>query len=189
MMHLNLYFVQDRNEAGSLIYRLEPALDAFTQFEGRGSKEIGPTRHAVRALVAREMEAARLRLNNKANEIDLGGNTAGKAMAVYRRKDGGKGANGLNGMASSVLSNGKKDAGQSLDFFGRVVEKKVEKKSQPSPDQDGDDPFADSQVAAKAASIDDEENGRAQKKVKVFYRHHEGSSNAVRKPVKLNSLL
>lgn len=180
MMHLKLNFVQDRNEAGCLIYRLEPSLDAFTQYEGKGSKEVGPTRHAIRALVSREMENARMKLKNNGVGGDefLGGNTAGKAMAAYRKKDG-------NGNSiKPVGMNGAGDGKAKVDFFGRpIVEKKPEKKRR----EEGDDenPFADE----RDDLLDCQEEERVQKKVKIFYRHHEGSSNAVRRPVKLNSLL
>ncbi len=73
MTTLNIKFVQDKiseeeaaatgQSAGQLVYKLEPPLDIFTQFEGKRSKEIGPSRFAVRQLVAREMERQLLRKN------------------------------------------------------------------------------------------------------------------------------
>jgi chromosome transmission fidelity protein 18 len=62
MLGLNLNFVQDRAEEGQLIYRLEPALDAFVQYEGKRSTTVGPARFAVRQMIAREMESAKLRM-------------------------------------------------------------------------------------------------------------------------------
>ncbi len=73
MTSLGIKFVQDKiseeeaaatgQTAGALVYKLDPPLDIFTQFEGKRSKEIGPSRFAVRQLVAREMERQLLRRN------------------------------------------------------------------------------------------------------------------------------
>uniref|UniRef100_V5GGK3 AAA+ ATPase domain-containing protein n=1 Tax=Kalmanozyma brasiliensis (strain GHG001) TaxID=1365824 RepID=V5GGK3_KALBG len=215
MTSLNVKFVQDKiseeeaaatgQTAGALVYKLDPPLDIFTQFEGKRSKEIGPSRFAVRQLVAREMERRLLRRNAgvEAGEDDAG-STSKTATAIYRSK-----SESANAVRDGIK--GKKDK-IAVDFFGRpIVQKSASVPAGlsvvPIPDGMGgkkrkvsegrssstsdlkkttDDPMAadaDSSAAAAAEKVESED------KIKVFYRYHEGFSNAVRRPMKISSLL
>ena len=160
MSSLNLRFVQDRSEdSDQLVYRLDPPLDVFTQFEGKRSRELGPSRYALRQLVARELEA---RSKGHVLEGNQAASAADRATAAYRK--------------SQTVAAVKPKA--ALDFFGRPIktpEESTLSRKRPSP---GAEPLTDS------TSSPSRKEG-----AKVFYRYHEGFSNAVRKPVKISALL
>ncbi|CDS00343.1 hypothetical protein [Sporisorium scitamineum] len=182
MTSLNISFVQDKiseeeaaatgQTAGQLVYKLEPPLDVFTQFEGKRSKEIGPSRFAVRQLVAREMERQVLRKNAgvKGGEDDAG-STSKNATAIYRSK----GMNAADAARDAIKSKKEKIA---VDFFGRPIVQKSA--SVPAALTAVPIPEGMGAVVEGVASDD---------KIKVFYRYHEGFSNAVRRPMKISSLL
>ncbi len=220
MNSLNIKFVQDKvseeeaavvgQSAGTLVYKLEPPLDVFTQFEGKRSKDVGPSRFAVRQLVAREMERQLLRKNAGVDggEEDAG-STSKSATAVYRSK----GAIAGTGPDPAKAKEGK----VAVDFFGRPIVAKAAKveplsavpipegmggKKRKAPIGTGATAAASTmQGDATSASADEassaargEGNTKAtgdagDTNIKVFYRYHEGFSNAVRRPMKMSSLL
>ncbi|CBQ73206.1 related to CTF18-Chromosome Transmission Fidelity factor [Sporisorium reilianum SRZ2] len=216
MTSLNIRFVQDKisddeaaatgQTAGQLVYKLEPLLDVFTQFEGKRSKEIGPSRFAVRQLVAREMERLLLRKNAGAEgvEEDDAGSTSKSATAIYRSKS----TNAADAARDAIKNKKEKIA---VDFFGRpIVQKSASvpaalSAAVPIPDGMGGKkrklPEARSastseltSAAAATASVESSAPAAAESvasddKIKVFYRYHEGFSNAVRRPMKISSLL
>lgn len=55
MAALELRFVQERTEEGTLVYRLEPPVDVFVTYEGKRAADIAVSRYAVRHLVAAEV--------------------------------------------------------------------------------------------------------------------------------------
>lgn len=213
MTSLGIKFVQDKiseeeaaatgQTAGALVYKLDPPLDIFTQFEGKRSKEIGPSRFAVRQLVAREMERQLLRRNSGADAAeDDAGSTSKNAAAIYRSKSANADAvrDGIKGKKEKVA----------VDFFGRpIVQKSAsvpaalsavpipegmggkkrkvsEGRSSSTPDltkSPEDSVAVETSPSAAAPEVVSED------KVKVFYRYHEGFSNAVRRPMKISSLL
>ncbi len=221
MNSLNIKFVPDKiseeeaavvgQSAGTLVYKLEPPLDVFTQFEGKRSKDVGPSRFAVRQLVAREMERQLLRKNAGVGggEEDAG-STSKSATAVYRTK----GANAGTGPDPAKAKEGK----VAVDFFGRPIVGKAVKADDPlsavpipegmggkkrkAPTGTGA-PAAASTTQGEATSASADEasaaaRGEEERKatddagdtnIKVFYRYHEGFSNAVRRPMKMSSLL
>ncbi|PWN50508.1 P-loop containing nucleoside triphosphate hydrolase protein [Violaceomyces palustris] len=205
MLSLNLSFVQDRNEDGQLVYKLEPPLDLFVQYDGKRSKEVGPGRFSVRQTIAKELETAALRIKNGMlgdKDDGNGKSTSGsRAIAVYK-KGGEQGSNPLEEKKEKIA----------VDFFGRPIVKKErskgEKTLQPVPIPVGmgnkkrKSP-GDGKVGPAPPPEDEERSGpelaemeaptssppAKEEGVKVFYRYHEGYSNAVRKPLKLSSLL
>ncbi|KAJ1026741.1 hypothetical protein NDA16_002038 [Ustilago loliicola] len=215
MTSLNIKFVQDKIEeeeaaatgqsAGQLVYKLDPPLDIFTQFEGKRAKEIGPSRFAVRQLVAREMERQLLRKNAgvEGGEDDAG-STSKSATAIYRSKSASA------DVASHSIKNKKEKI--AVDFFGRpIVQKSASVTTAllavPIPEGMGGKKRKLPEVRAASSSdltsIPSDEaaatesapaTSQAQEKagdgkIKVFYRYHEGFSNAVRRPMKISSLL
>ena len=215
MSSLNIRFVQDKlsddeaaasgQSAGQLVYKLEPPLDIFTQFEGKRSKEVGPSRFAVRQLVAREMERQVLRKITGVEEgEDDAGSTSKSATAIYRSKNANQDA------SRQVIKNNKEKI--AVDFFGRpIVPKCVSapaastavaipegmggKKRKVPDDRPAELAVSTSVPVRNIADVEQtlsaetthEEAGDG--KLKVFYRYHEGFSNAVRRPMKISSLL
>ncbi|SPO24606.1 related to CTF18 - Chromosome Transmission Fidelity factor [Ustilago trichophora] len=217
MTSLNIKFVQDKiseeeaaatgQSAGQLVYKLDPPLDIFTQFEGKRSKEIGPSRFAVRQLVAREMERQLWRKNAGVEDgEDDAALTSKSATAIYRSKS-------ANADAARDSIKNKKEK-MAVDFFGRPIVQKSASvpaalSAVPIPEgmggrkrkvPDGRASSAtnltsvlDDQPAhggdGSGAEAKDETASDGDGKIKVFYRYHEGFSNAVRRPMKISSLL
>lgn len=214
MTSLNVKFVQDKisdeeaaatgQSAGQLVYKLDPPLDIFTQFEGKRAKEIGPSRFAVRQLVAREMERQLLRRNAgvEGGEDDAG-STSKSATAIYRSK--GASAD----VARDSIKNKEKIA---VDFFGRPIVQKSASvpaalSAVPIPEGMGgkkrklpeiravsssdltSSPNGEATATENAAATSQGQENAGDGKIKVFYRYHEGFSNAVRRPMKISSLL
>ncbi|EPQ30324.1 uncharacterized protein PFL1_01850 [Pseudozyma flocculosa PF-1] len=140
-----------------------------------------------------------------------GQTTAGKAMSVYRRgASGGGGAASIQttGTAAAGLASGGKVA---KDFFGRVILPKPSVVAPPAaaveiPEGMRRGAATTTTMTARrtrqAADEDEDEDGDASSSnkklrldassstgIKVFYRYHEGFSNAVRRPVKMSFLL
>lgn len=189
MSSLNIRFVQDRisdeeaastgQTAGQLVYKLDPPLDIFTQFEGKRSKENGPSRFAVRQMVVKETEKAALRKLTGADAND-DISTAKLAMAVYR-------TNGSTSSSAVV----DKTAKIAVDFFGRPIVKPPSAPTGPMLSMSDLVPHG-TKRGADGIARSDSPSQPAQRDVpdiKVFYRYHEGFSNAVRRPMKISALL
>ncbi|KDE04049.1 hypothetical protein MVLG_05488 [Microbotryum lychnidis-dioicae p1A1 Lamole] len=108
MLGLGLAFVQDKNEEGQLMYKLEPPIDVFVHFEGKRATDIAASRYAVRHLVTREMEAEVIRRSERHGAAAATKTTAGDILAAYNVKP-----NAANGAASGVK--------EAIDFFGRAI--------------------------------------------------------------------
>ncbi|SCZ92034.1 BZ3500_MvSof-1268-A1-R1_Chr5-3g08294 [Microbotryum saponariae] len=154
MLALGLAFVQDKNEEGQLMYKLEPLtalgatsrpIDVFVHFEGKRATDIAASRYAVRHLVTREMEAEVIRRSERHGAAAATKTTAGDILAAYNVKP-----NAANGAASGVK--------EAVDFFGRAIVAK---------------PVA----ASEGPQVNFVVQPRA---IKAVYRFHEGFSNAVR---------
>ncbi|KAL9940432.1 hypothetical protein V8E36_001137 [Tilletia maclaganii] len=220
MLHLNLRFVQDRTEDGSLVMRLEPPLDAFVQYDGRRSKDVAASRFAVRQLAVKEMdvEVRRRRAGLRGEDTELTGRSAGaqKVLAQYLPDGGREGGRGGEGGAESAFLKTRPPEKAAVDFFGRAILKEVKPLLIPKISGDGKGKgkavttssssrvgplgFEESDLghagSASTASGDHgdeqdvgEDGERPSKKVKVFFRYHEGFSNAVRKKITLSQLL
>lgn len=137
MIDLKLSFRPDRTEEGVTVYRLDPSIDLFGQYQDNKC-DVGPSRHGVRMHVQREIELE----ENRRNRVQQ--NTQ---VSTERQEAPEKPKKLVN-----------------VDFFGRPVESSV---------PDGARPSQEAQ----------------QKALRVFYRYHEGYSNAVRKGIKLRDLM
>ncbi|KAN0064727.1 Chromosome transmission fidelity protein 18 [Thecaphora frezii] len=199
MLALNVRLVQDRGEGDStaLVWKLEPPIEVFGQFEARAmDADRARNRYAVRAMVARELEKERSRRALVGDERGGGGErgeagaeggkrTAEMAMSVYR-----------NGGQRAVQLDARETQKVARDFFGRVIAPKpatmaaaasavgVAAKRKDADPADGSGAGA----SGRASWMQQQEAG-TQAPLKVFYRYHEGFSNAVRRPVKMSYFL
>ncbi|KAK0526840.1 Chromosome transmission fidelity protein 18 [Tilletia horrida] len=208
MIHMNLRFVQDRTEEGSLVLRLEPPLDAFVQYDGRRSKDVASSRYALRQIVVKEMETEvrRRRAGLSSEEGGEEAKSAGakKVLAQYQPAGGRTAGAKEEGPAGFLLKNRVAEKA-AVDFFGRAVVKTAAPKLGTGISGNGNGrrlvmPTSSSASSGMTAGGDigqqgDEDEQPAEddeppaKKLKVFFRYHEGFSNAVRKKITLSQLL
>ncbi|KIO32526.1 hypothetical protein M407DRAFT_213664 [Tulasnella calospora MUT 4182] len=167
MVSLELRFVQEKSEDGQLMYRLDPPLDVCITYEGKRSSDIPPPRYAVRHMVAAAIEdeyAAR-----QADAVEK--NQGRKVSSFFGRQKADEGQLGRREAPEAASKKAETKAPetekQPVDFFGRPIIKR----KQPEPVKD---------AAVPAPPL---------KKVKVTYKHNEGASAAVRKPIKMHALL
>ena len=204
MIHLGLRFVQDRTEEGHLVWKVDPPLDSFAQFDGHGPSTSGPSagggnKFAIRHMVSKEIDAAMARLasggtieKDESNKFQA----SSKAIAIYKQKND--------------LVEEKKVEKIAVDFFGRPIVKKPTLAKAPaaalpllpgsraanaaeaaaaSQAPDATDNQTDVVAEKRAAEQDAKEAEPEAKRVKVYYRYQQGFSAAVRKPVKVSDLL
>jgi len=165
MVALDLRFVRDKAEDGSLVYRLDPPVDVFVTYDGKRSSDIAISRYAIRQLVANEIDA-RLSLRR----VD-GSSTKPERKGFFGKRS-------REEDPSSMISDpGKKrqkvdrkiDIADRppTDFFGRLIKEK------PAPKP------ASKVGLTKTVGL-----------VPVIsYKFNEGNSAAVRKAVKVSSFL
>ncbi|CDO76430.1 hypothetical protein BN946_scf184781.g7 [Trametes cinnabarina] len=161
MATLELRFVQEKNEDGQLVYRLDPPIDVFVTYDGKRAADIAVSRYAVRHLVAAEIDAQVI-----ARQAD-----------VLEKVKGGK-SSFFSGRRATVPDEelpAKKRAKQdekpsekvAVDFFGRPIE----------PKEKSEHGTKGANAAPKA------------KPYRVAFKFNEGNSAAVRKPVKVSAFL
>ncbi|CAE6468219.1 unnamed protein product [Rhizoctonia solani] len=171
MAAMELSYVQDKNEDGQPIYRLEPAIDVFVTYDGKRAADMNPSRFAVRQMVADDLDVLLQRRRHDATTVS----DAAAGFNFGSRKPKSTGApvqeNGQGQPAREKRPTvGEK---QPLDFFGRPVVPKEKPASMVGPRKPS------SSIANKALV-----HG-----CKVKYKYNEGNSSAVRKPVKLSNLI
>ncbi|KAG8699473.1 hypothetical protein FRC08_005294 [Ceratobasidium sp. 394] len=168
MASLEVRYVQEKNEEGQTVYRLDPAIDVFVTYDGKRANDMNVSRFAVRQMVAEELDAEferrRREATVKSSQLDLG---SGRKP---RSSHGATEASDQSGTSKGV----KPPAGEKrpLDFFGRPIVPK-EKTAQSGVRR------TSSTIAPVPLPIG----------YKVKYKYNEGNSSAVRKPVKMASLL
>ncbi|KAF8969722.1 P-loop containing nucleoside triphosphate hydrolase protein [Flammula alnicola] len=162
MSSLELRFVQEKAEDGTLSYRLDPPVDVFITYDGKRASDITVSRYAVRHLVSVEVDAKL---------------TARDTEFVEKGKRGkhdffGKSSVGDNGSGDSDHPNKRakidnRDIADKppTDFFGRLITI----------------PSASTTRAAARKNVE--------KNYRVTYKFLEGNSAAVRRPVKVNMFL
>ncbi|KAF9792105.1 P-loop containing nucleoside triphosphate hydrolase protein [Thelephora terrestris] len=163
MVALDLRFVQDKAEDGSLIYRLDPPVDVFVTYDGKRSSDIAISRYAVRQLVA--------------NEID--------ARASRRQADGA-----LAGKPERKGLLGKRWAYFNLDMSDTLKNERIASRDQCltltafQPPTD----FFNRPIVVKSKPVSRTSLEKATSPILVVsYKFNEGNSSAVRKPVKVSS--
>lgn len=197
MTSLDLNFVQDRLETGQLTLILSPSLEPFVKFSDSLPSDLPAPRYGVRQMIQKELES--FRVKKKQEELQeeassTGGvqgeknnnyqTTAQKAMKVYR-KDGGSGRDPKQPLGSKL------DKGKILkDFFGRVIVPREVETGPSKLGDDGEEHEGEEERRSKKMKFDKEDGSvKSERALKIYYRYNEGSSNAVRRPVKLYSLL
>jgi chromosome transmission fidelity protein 18 len=177
MNHCNLEFVLDKNEQGQSFYRLEPPLEVFVNFEGKKSNLVGPAKFQLRQLIVGELHAAKL----KARRIQMGAEDIGDGSKSMAGKDF------KEAYAKKVGGGEVQTTRIAVDFFGRPIKAKAV--SNPSLLSGKPITLPDSILGRRKEKEDEVQHLQKSAKLKVFYNYHEGYSNAVRKPVKMSSLL
>lgn len=175
MLHCNIEFVLDKNEQGQTYYRMEPPLEVFVQYEGKKSSLVGPAKFQLRQMVVSELHAARVRArqiqSGQEQEEGKGQRLVGQGLRdAYSKQNG---MTDVNAQTTRVA----------VDFFGRPIVAKANKVEIVATT------LPDSILGRRKEKENDEAELFKAKKLKVFYNYHEGFSNAVRKPVKMSSLL
>lgn len=84
MLDLGFSYVQDRNEDGQLVYKLDPPLEVFTSFEGKRGVDLPAARFNLRQLIAKELEAETLRRAGGQGEAATDSKNVGDIMQAYK---------------------------------------------------------------------------------------------------------
>ncbi|KAK4052058.1 Chromosome transmission fidelity protein 18 [Microbotryomycetes sp. JL201] len=103
LLSTQVSFVQEKDEDGQIVYKLEPPIDVFVHFDGKRATDIGPARYAVRHMVTREMEAELIRRAEGGIEAL---SSATDILAAYKAKP---------------VTAKSADVKEAVDFFGRVI--------------------------------------------------------------------
>ncbi|KAF8671864.1 P-loop containing nucleoside triphosphate hydrolase protein [Rhizoctonia solani] len=166
MAALELRYIQDKNEDGQPIYRLEPAIDVFVTYDGKKAADMNPSRFAVRQMVAEELDALIDRRRHDATTVT----SAANGLNFGSRKPKATSATDQDANeAAQTIKEKKTPLGekQPLDFFGRPIVPK-------------DKPSATSGSRKPSSTI--AVNKTTLSGCKVKYKYNEGNSSAVRKP-------
>jgi chromosome transmission fidelity protein 18 len=88
MLDLNLTFVQDKNEDGQIVYKLDPPMDVFVHYEGKRASDVPPARFNLRQLISRELEAEALRRAGGGEAASIStGKQAGDIINAYKKPE------------------------------------------------------------------------------------------------------
>ncbi|KAG9080538.1 hypothetical protein FRC06_006459 [Ceratobasidium sp. 370] len=168
MAALEVRYVQEKNDEGQLVYRLDPAIDVFVTYDGKRANDMNVSRFAVRQMIAEELGAEFERRRHEATA-----KSGQRDMGLGRKPRGGNGTTEEAGQSGTPKSlNPPVGEKRPLDFFGRPIVPK-EKNVQPG-------------VRRTSSTI---VPAPLPTGYKVKYKYNEGNSSAVRKPVKMASLL
>ncbi|QRV99755.1 AAA family ATPase [Ceratobasidium sp. AG-Ba] len=169
MSAMEVRYVQEKNEEGQLVYRLDPAIDVFVTYDGKRASDMGISRFAVRQMVAEELDAEFERRKHEATSTVKPGQLDLSSGKKPKSTDQGPQTGGEPGSVEKTkVPNGEK---RPLDFFGRPIVPKEK------PVQSG--------VRRTSSTIAAPLPGG----YKIKYKYNEGNSSAVRKPVKISNLL
>ncbi|KAG6832058.1 hypothetical protein H0H92_005480 [Tricholoma furcatifolium] len=167
MAALELRFFQERAEDGQLSYRLDPPIDVFVTYDGKRAADLSVSRYAVRHLVAGEIDA--LLIARDAAVVEKGKRGKHDTLAMLKKsQDVNAGDDHEDGPRSKrPRTDDAVDIADKppTDFFGRVIS------------------------AASVGGMKPSSKRGAEKKNRVSYRYIEGSSAAIRKPVKIGAFL
>ncbi|WWC68500.1 uncharacterized protein I206_102429 [Kwoniella pini CBS 10737] len=164
MIPLGLRFWQEKGENGQPMMRLEPPIDVFVHYEGKRADDIAASRFAVRQLVAQAIEAEIARRKGAGVEGD--GTTGSDGFAK---------AYGLKGNAGLGKRTVDKAELPATDFFGRTKSINIPLLGTESPTEESVSTNLPIEPPIK--------------KFKAIYKFNEGSSSAVRKSIKMSTLM
>ncbi|KAG6860581.1 hypothetical protein C0995_009630 [Termitomyces sp. Mi166 len=197
MAALELRFFQERAEDGQLSYRLDPPIDVFVTYDGKRASDIAVSRYAVRHLVAQEVS-----LNFYVVNCNVMIDICSKIDAVLITRDADiveKGKRGKHEMFGAKRSSSKKSeetgARDRTEEDGSGVEPPNKRPGTDDGIDIADKPPTDffGRIITVASSTNTKGKGTETKntepKYRITYRFTEGSSAAVRKPVKMAAFL
>ncbi|KAF8197572.1 P-loop containing nucleoside triphosphate hydrolase protein [Pholiota molesta] len=162
MASLELRFVQEKAEDGTLSYRLDPPIDVFVTYDGKRASDITVSRYAVRHLVSVEIDT---KLISRSTEyVEKGKRGKHEFFGKSSAKEDADGDAGHPNKRAKIDNRDIADK-PPTDFFGRLITV----------------PSASTTKAAERKNVE--------KKYRVSYKFLEGNSAAVRKPVKVNAFL
>lgn len=165
MLDLGISYVQDRNEDGQVVYKLDPPLDVFVSFEGKRASDLPAARFNLRQLISKELEAEIVRRAGGSDaEYAKGSKNMGDIMKAYKRYVVCVDRSKPKQLAEKALycstkggeaPTDTKSTMVAVDFFGRPVRAAV--------------------LSAQNLPNDETEvRPPPKKRVKVFYKYHEG---------------
>ncbi|KAI0723775.1 P-loop containing nucleoside triphosphate hydrolase protein [Cerioporus squamosus] len=118
MATLELRFVQEKQEDGQLVYRLDPPIDVFVTYDGKRSADIAVSRYAVRHLVAAEIDAQVIARHADSTEKSK----SGKSAFFRGARDKAAPSTDDPQPAAKRSRNDDKPAEKvAVDFFGRPI--------------------------------------------------------------------
>ncbi|KAJ1309444.1 hypothetical protein OPQ81_006220 [Rhizoctonia solani] len=119
MTAMELRYIQDKNEDGQAIYRLEPAIDVFVTYDGKRGADMNPSRFAVRQMVAEELDVLLERRRHDATTVS----NAADSFNFGGRKPKITGTPVQENVQDQSVREKKPATGekQPLDFFGRPI--------------------------------------------------------------------
>ncbi|TEB25929.1 P-loop containing nucleoside triphosphate hydrolase protein [Coprinellus micaceus] len=162
MTAVELRFIRERSEEGTLSYRLDPPIDVFVTYDGKRALDLPVSRYAVRHIVAAEVDA---KLYDRENDvIEKGKRGKHQGVGLGARDGDDDGASGPNKKSKVEIDPADKPP---TDFFGRSISVTKNQKSKP--------------ISRKGSS--------QVNRFRVSYKFAEGNSAAVRKPVKVGCFL
>ncbi|KAG0705124.1 P-loop containing nucleoside triphosphate hydrolase protein [Suillus ampliporus] len=186
MVSFELRFLQEKAEDGQFVYRLDPPIDVFVTYDGKRAADIAVSRYAVRHLVATEIDAALI---------------AKQADAVEKGKEHAK----ANFFKTSRKSNAENadEAREPMEITeGNDELRRLDTSSEPGPQNKrartsenvdiADKPPVDFFGRPIAVKKDLRRSSTSKKVVpdfRIAYKHLEGNSAAVRRPIKVSSFL
>ncbi|KAF8512266.1 P-loop containing nucleoside triphosphate hydrolase protein [Gautieria morchelliformis] len=171
MVSLQLKFVQERAEDGSLVYRLDLPIDVFITYDGKRAPDVSLSRYAVRHMVAAEIDAELI--VRQAEIVDRGSTNK---IDFFKRKAAELSQEGEDG--------GKLSGKRSIPQKRKPQEEKVDPADKPPTDFFGRPIALPETTNSQGVPLE-----RVTEKCKVIYRFKEGNSSAVRKPVKVGAML
>ncbi|KAF9484666.1 P-loop containing nucleoside triphosphate hydrolase protein [Pholiota conissans] len=163
MASLELRFVQEKSEDGTLSYRLDPPpIDVFVTYDGKRASDITVSRYAVRHLVSLEVDN---RLISRDTEFVE------------------KGKRGKHDFF------GKPSTKEDTDGEAEYPNKKAKLDTRDIADKPPTDFFGRLITIQSASSTKAADRKNVERRYRVSYKFLEGNSAAVRKPVKVNIFL
>ncbi|KAH0583568.1 hypothetical protein H2248_009191 [Termitomyces sp. 'cryptogamus'] len=173
MAALELRFFQERAEDGQLSYRLDPPIDVFVTYDGKRASDIAVSRYAVRHLVAQEIDAVLIARDadivekGKRGKHEFGAKKSFSKQTQENRARDNTEDDRVEPPNKRLRTDDNIDIADKppTDFFGRVI------------------------TVGSSNNTNMDRNNAEPKKYHVTYRFTEGSSAAIRKPVKIAAFL
>ncbi|KZT55103.1 P-loop containing nucleoside triphosphate hydrolase protein [Calocera cornea HHB12733] len=174
MADMNMRFVQEKTEEGQLVYRLDPPIDVFITYDGKRSADVGTSRFGLRQVISREVD---IELERRSAEVVERGKTTRTATFFGKNTDGP-----IQGVDVMPARHAKGSV--AADPSEKVCTQLVGSISTPPLDFFGRPLVPSTKIKAAASKLP-----VSIQKFRVAYKFHEGNSAAVRRPIKISSLL